>query len=329
MRACWRVRWNFLAAVLVMTGVFGGLHGVDLLLLRPDAPASQRSVPPSVHADTSPLSRYLRAAVRMSAPLVCEGDPEVRGDIVCGVTPPSRRLEGATAYLVTTVAAESFWAILPDDFAPIRAVLALPDAPIEWFGGLTRSTTHLTTALPETAALRFCGSVPSCEPEAVASRSLSNGGILTRWRLGWGETSSQAVTIEMGIWVLALPDEVPPVMDFLAGTLRWSLRDHFLLLRSSDVNYPIHDDWAGVRLLVAMDEGTFSLRILPGCELSEKRPDLDLRDVGPRLRRSGPSERGGEWCVGGRYWVHARNIGGSRLDRLHDSLRILSSLEQA
>lgn len=306
-------------AALVVAAILGGLHVVNRFL---EAGARGRwgTTTAAEPAGPSPTEGLRRGADLLgSRGRVCLPDAATKGR-ACGVAPPTRRTGGHTAHRMTTVAGESFWVMWPDDPAPARKMVAIPRVPLGWLGELGRSHLQVTTDPPHDAVTQLCPSERICEPAPVVRQSLPNGATHTGWRLG-PRQAVDVVTVQMGHWTLALREEAESVTEFVAGILRWDLDRGFLVLESTDPTYPVYADWAGVRILALGNDDPYSLTITPGCELSQKRPDLGRADAatGLRLLRSPP---GGEWCAGGRFWVHARDIDGRALQRLHRELMI-------
>jgi hypothetical protein len=309
---------------LAAAAIVGGLHGLNFLLEAERTPARFATARP--HVARAPASPVVDPASgsRGTTRRLCLPKRPPDSVTTCGLSPATRRADGGTAYRVTTVAGETLWVVLPDDGGRMRRVVAVPHAPIGWLGEPDGSEPQITTAPSADAAARFCEAARACEPTAVTSKALANGTTLTGWRLRPAGRRVEVVTLQMGIWVLALREDIPQVTEFIAGLLRWRLEGGFLLLDSPDPTYPIYEDWAGVRIAIAGDGAPYSLTVTPGCGLSEKRPDVGRPDARPRLqlhRRGGVP--GGEWCSGRRYWVEARNLEGASLERLHEGIEIL------
>ena len=89
----------------------------------------------------------------------------------------------------------------------------------------------------------------------------------------------------------------------------------------------MHVDWAGVTLwiphLEAQDEYVL-IEIVPGCDLSTKKPDLGSSDAGSNLDLHGPGTvDSGQWCADGRYYVGVSFAKRTQLELLHEHLRIV------
>ena len=316
-------RGSSILVVLAAASMIGGLHAVNFLLeatgTAPGASTAGRHVAGAPRArDAEPSS----GPGQTREPL-CSSEGVAISVAACGVSPPARRVPGGTAYQVTTVAGEALWVILPVARSGERRVVAVPHAPIGWLGKPGGSELQVTTAPPLDVVGRFCEAARACDPAVATRKTLPNGATLTRWRLRPPAANDEVVTLQMGIWVLAFREVVPTVTEFVSGLLGWRLEGGFLVLDSPDPTFPIYDDWAGVVISVAGDGAPYSVTVTPGCELSEKRPDIGRADAGVRLqlqRRGGVP--GGEWCSA-RYWVEARNLEGPSLRQLYKDLKIV------
>jgi hypothetical protein len=221
---------------------------------------------------------------------------------ICALAPPFRRVDGGSAYKLTTVAGESFWAVLPDELAPPSAVVAVPGVPLGVNAGLT-------TAAARDAADRYCDHSPRCEVTAVDRVRLPSG-VMTRWDDASGSHADLGVTtVDFGQWTLVMMEPDATRAARVARALRSSVDDdHYPRVVSTDRRVPVHADWAGVALWVrleAQDEHLL-LEIVPGCRLSTKRPDLGGSDATADLELHEPDgPDGGRWCADGRYAVDA------------------------
>jgi hypothetical protein len=211
---------------------------------------------------------------------------------ICGLAPPSRRVEGGTAYKLTPVLGDSFWVVLPDDF-PAGAV-AVPAVPLAVNAGLT-------TAGARAAAEQSCAGFPRCEAIVV-----DRDGALTRWDDASGSIRDlEVTTVDLGGWTLVMLEPDAARAARIAGALRWHLDED----RYPRVTGAVETGSAGVWLWVA----DVLIDVVPGC------------DSGPELQRHPPDTvAGGRWCEDGRS-VDVSFASRPRLDRLHEALRILAT----
>jgi hypothetical protein len=244
---------------------------------------------------------------------------------ICALAPPQRRAETGSAYKVTTISGASFWVILPKELAPSTGVVAVPEVPL-------RVGAELTTAPPRDAADRYCDDFPECEPIVVRRESLPEP--LIRWDDASGTIRDLGVTtLDLGAWTLVLSGEDADRAERVARAISSSVgADGYPRLASTDPRVPLDSDWAGVLLWVSnpASEGEHHLiQVIPGCELTTKQPDLGGSDARPELDLHEPDTvTGGRWCVGGRYWVDVTFAEGSRLELLHQKLRIVPAGDQ-
>lgn len=308
-------RTSEIAVALVLLLLLGGLHLVTLLL-RAEPTGDRLAVGSPPRPEPAP-DVVPRASGRAPAPACIDGADRAVG---CGISPPTRRGLNREGYDVLTVTGERLVVALPRSLAPDGGPVVIQDVPIGRMGEPGDPGLRPTTAAPREAAARSCG---PCRPTAVTRSTLANGAVVTEWRLESEGRRAHLATIRMGVWTVTLEEVAPVLAEFVAGVLEWRLEDGFLVLDSRDPTYPVYEDWAGVRIDVPSRRGRYWLMVTPGCELSEKRPDLGRADVGPHLRpRIAAGIRGGDWCVGGRYWVQARNLEGPRLRAVHDGLEV-------
>ena len=233
-------------------------------------------------------------------------------------------MDGGSAYKLTTVAGESFWAVLPDELAPPSAVVAVPGVPIGVNAGLT-------TAAARDAADRYCDNFPRCEVTAVDRVRLPSG-VMTRWDDASGTIADLGVTtVDFGQWTLVMMEPDATRAARVARALRSSVDDdRYPRVVSTDRRVPVHDDWAGVALWVQLEarDEYLLLDIVPGCRLSTKRPDLGGSDAPAELELHEPEAGdGGRWCANGRYSVDAGFVERPQLELLHEKLRIVPSLD--
>lgn len=244
-------------------------------------------------------------------------------DRICALAPPRRRVDDGTAYKLTTIAGESFWVVLGDEHALSSGVVAVPTVPI-------RVNAGLTTAPAREAADRFCDDFRTCEV-AVVDRVAVPSGVMTRWADASGAIRDLAVTtVDLGGWTLVMSEPDARRAEQVARALRWSIDDGgYPRVTSTDRAAPVDVDWAGVALWVPdLDAQDAYIEILPGCELSAKRPDLGGFDAGPHLELHPPDTvDGGRWCADGRYSVDVSFAKRRRLELLHEGLRIVPSLD--
>lgn len=218
---------------------------------------------------------------------------------VCGLAPPQR----GASYKLTTITGESFWLTLPAELA--HDVVALPSAPLSL-------KASLTTAAPRDAADRFCDQFPACEPIAVNRKR-----DLVRWDDASGTIRDlEVTTVDLGAWTLVLAEPDAGKAESLASAIS---------AETDEDGYPrlsgaVHADWASVMLWV----GRHFIQVMPGCELTKKRPDLGGADAGPDVEPHPiDSPAGGTWCVGGRYWVSVTFANRATLERLHEQLTVV------
>lgn len=244
---------------------------------------------------------------------------------ICGLKPPARRVEGGEAYKVTTVLGESFWVILPDELISTAEVVAIPGVPAPVAAGLS-------TATARQVADWECGDFPSCKPEAVTREELPSGAVLTRWEDASGTILDlDLTTLELGTWTLELSHPDARLAERFARALKAEVdEDGYPRLASTDPEVRLHADWDRVVLWVP-SPGTredHQIEVIPGCELTEKEPDLGGADAGPELELHEPDTvAGGHWCVEGRYWVDVAFVDRPRLARFHQRLRIVPALD--
>jgi hypothetical protein len=298
--------------------------------------SEEAGVPPaqSVATDTSPSGDPPPEAgptTEGEPACVPPGDGHER---ICALAPPHRRVQGGSAYKVTTITGEGFWVVLPDELAPSSGVVAVPGVPI-------RGKAHLTTASARDAADRYCDGFRKCEP-SVVNREAVPAGVLTRWDDASGMIRDLRVTtVDFGPWTLVIPELNADPAERVARGLRRSVHeDGYLRLASTDPGVPIDADWADVVLWVPNleTEGKHhSIRVIPGCELSVKEPGLGGSDAGPDLQfldvvedpphtREPDTVEAGRWCVDGRYWVEVTFAERPRLELFHAKLRIVPSV---
>ena len=253
---------------------------------------------------------------------------------ICALAPLRRPVREGTAYKVTTVSGDGFWVVLPDELAPSSGVVAVPGVPL-------RGKAHLTTASARDAADRYCDGFRKCEP-TVVNREAVPTGVLTRWDDASGMIRDLAVTtVDFGPWTLVIPElDARPAERIARGLSRSVQEDGYLRLASADPDVPLDADWADVVLWVpSLDTKAkhHLIRVIPGCELSRKEPDLGGSDAGPDLQLLDVAEdppdtpepdtvEAGRWCVDGRYWVEVTFAGRPRLERFHAKLRIVPSV---
>src|SRR5919106_3237334 len=254
-----------------------------LAVIFPACGSEEASVPPaqSVASETSPSSDLAPEA----GPVI-EGEPACVpfGDgheRICALAPPHRKVQGGSAYKVTTISGESFWVVLPDELAPSSGVVALPGVPI-------RVQAHLTTASARDAADRYCSDLPRCAP-VVVDREAVRGGVLTRWDDASGMIRDLGVTtVDFGPWTLVIPQLDAGPAERIARGLTWSVgEDGYPRLASTDPEIPVDADWADVVLWVPnleADGKHHVIRVLPGCELPVKGPGLEGFHAGPELQ---------------------------------------------
>ncbi len=233
-------------------------------------------------------------------------------------------MDGGLAYKLTTVAGESFWAVLPDELAPPSAVVAVPGVPIGVNAGLT-------TAAARDAADRHCDHFSKCEVTAVDRVRLPSG-VMTRWDDASGTIADLGVTtVDFGRWTVVMLEPDATRAARVARALRSSVDDDgYPRVVSADRRFPVHADWAGVALWVQLEaqDEYLLLDIVPGCGLSTKRPDLGGSDAPAELELHEPDgPDGGRWCVDGRYSVDAGFVERPQLELLHEKLRIVPSLD--
>jgi hypothetical protein len=306
-----------------------------LAVILPACGSEEASVPPaqSVATETSPsgdLAPDAGPTTEGEAACVPRGHGHER---ICALAPPHRRVQGGSAYKVTTISGEGFWVVLPDELAPSSGVVAVPGVPI-------RGKAHLTTASARDAADRYCDGFRRCEP-AVVNREAVPAGVLTRWDDASGMISDLGVTtVDLAPWTLVLPELDAGPAERVARGLSWSVgEDGYPRLASTDPEVPVDADWADVVLWVPNlgTEGKHHfIRVIPGCELSVKEPglggsdaaaDLQLLDVveDPPDTREPDTVEGGRWCVDGRYWVEVTFAERPRLELFHAKLRVVAS----
>lgn len=245
---------------------------------------------------------------------------------VCGLVPPSRRVDDGEAHKLTTVLGDSFWLILPDELAPATEVVAVPGIP-------ARVPAGVSTATARQMADRQCGNdFPSCKPETVTRETLPSGAILTRWEDASGTLLDfDLTTLELGTWTLQISHPDARLAERFARALQSSVdEDGYPRLTSADPELPLHADWANVLVWVSSPgspEKHHHIEVIPGCEFSTKDPALGGSDAGPELEfhEQGPASSG-RWCVDGRYWVDVAFIDKPRLTCFHRKLRIVRSL---
>jgi hypothetical protein len=303
-----------------------------LAVILPACGSEEASVPPaqSVASETSRSSDLAPEA----GPMV-EGEPACvpSGDgheRICALAPPHRRVQGGSAYKVTTISGKGFWVVLPDELAPSSGVVALPGVPIH-------VQAHVTTASARDAADRYCHDLPRCEP-VVVDREAMPGGVLARWDDASGMIRDLGVTtVDFGPWTLVILQLDAGPAERVARGLTLSVgEDGYPRLASSDPEITVDADWADVVLWVPNPEADGKhhvIRVLPGCELPRKEPGLGFH-AGPELqplvvgyegREQTPIEAG-RWCVDGHYGVEVSSAERPRLELFHAKLRIVPSV---
>jgi hypothetical protein len=306
-----------------------------LAVILPACGSEEASVPPaqSVASETSPSSDLAPAGPMIEGEPACvpPGNGHAR---ICGLGPPHRRVQGGSAYKVTTVTGEGFWVVLPDELAPASGVVAVPGVPID-------VQAHLTTASPRDAADRYCGSFRTCEP-VIVDREAVPAGVLTRWDDASGMIRDLGVTtVDFGPWTLVIPLLDAGPAERIARELTGNVgEDRYPRLDSTDPEVPVHTDWAEVVLWVPnpQTEGEHHLiRVLPGCELPAREQGLESFDAGPDLQLvnigyvGGPQREpvpieAGRWCVDSRYGVEVSDAERPRLELFHAKLRMVPSV---
>ena len=270
--------------------------GAALAVILPACGSEEASVPPaqSVASETSPSSDLAPQA----GPIV-EGEPACvpYGDgheRICALAPPHRRVQGGTAYKVSTISGEGFWVVLPDELAPSSGVVAVPGVPV-------RVQAHLTTASARDAADRYCADFRRCAP-VVVNREAVPAGVLTRWDDASGMIRDLAVTtVDIGPWALVIPGLNAGPAERVARGLTLSVgEDGYPLLASTDPETPVDADWADVVLWVPNLQAAgkhHTIRVLGGCELPVNDPGLEGFRAGPDLQlldvgyEGGPASR--------------------------------------
>ena len=288
----------------------------------------------SVASETSPSSDIAPEA----GPIV-EGEPACvpYGDgheRICALAPPHRRVQGGTAYKVSTISGEGFWVVLPDELAPSSGVVAVPGVPV-------RVQAHLTTASARDAADRYCADFRRCAP-VVVNREAVPAGVLTRWDDASGMIRDLAVTtVDFGPWTLVIPGLDAGPAERVARGLTLSVgEDGYPRLASTDPEIPVDADWADVVLWVPNLQAAgkhHTIRVLGGCELPVKDPGLEGFHAGPDLQlldvgyEGGPGREprpieAGRWCVDGHYGVEVTFAERPQLELFHTKLRIVPSV---
>jgi len=248
----------------------------------------------------------------------------------CGVHPSSRRVDGATAYLTSTTTGEELWLVFPDEIrlAAETAPLVVPGIIIEVEGRdvFEGPLADLTTAEPAEAARQACRP-QICEERA--SISVQSGPTINTWA---GE-GTEVSTVDLGRWTLVLCCEALSVQERIARALIWDDRDDlFLTLGSTDPEVAVSADWASVLPLVHTNLGSHTMRILPGCSLGGREPDLGGRQVyGPELDFSpgkDDSPKGqARWCDDGEYLIDLDEVTPEEAERFHQWFDVTASLE--
>jgi hypothetical protein len=278
-------------------------------------------VPPASSVASRDLPPDAEPATQARPACVPGGESHAR---ICALAPPRRRVDEGTAYKLTTVAGESFWAVLPDELGPPSGVVAVPGVPI-------RVNADLTSAPAREAADRYCHDFSECEV-TVVDRVAVPSGVMTRWDDASGTIRDLDVTtVDLGQWTLVMMEPDPTRAERVSRALLWSVdQDRYPRVVSTERGVPVDVDWAGVSVWVpdleARDEYLL-IEIVPGCGLSTKQPDLGGRDARPDLELHEPDTvDGGRWCADGRYSVDVSFVERPQLELLHENLTIIPSL---
>ena len=215
--------------------------------------------------------------------------------------------------------------MLPDGLGRPSGVVAVPSVPI-------RVNAGLTTASPRAAADRSCDDFPRCEATAIDRLAVPSG-VLTRWDDASGTIRDlQLTTVDLGEWTLIVLEPDARRAERVARALEWRVdEDRYPRVAGTGREAGVDVDWAGVSLWVPDPEvqgAHLLIDTVPGCELSGKHPDLGASDAGPDLELHGPDTvAGGRWCADGRYSVDVSFAGREQLERLHERLEIVPSLD--
>jgi hypothetical protein len=206
---------------------------------------------------------------------------------ICGIEPPQRRVDGGTAYKLTTVAGDSFWATVPGE--PTSAV-AVPSVPL-------RVNAGVTTFTPREAAGLACSGFRACEPTPV-----DRAGALTRWDDASGTIADlELTTVDLGQWTLAILDPDAARAKRVARSLHWT---------TDDDGYPRVNAPDDAHVSLWLDKTL--LDISPGC----KQSTLQIHPA--------DTVKGGRWCTNGST-IDASFVDRPELERLHDQVEIVDS----
>jgi hypothetical protein len=164
-----------------------------------------------------------------------------------------------------------------------------------------RVKAELTTAAPRDAADRFCDQFPACEPAAVSRARVPLP--LVRWDDASGTIRDlEVTTLDLGTWTLVLAEPDAGRAETVARAVRAEVdADGYPSLSGVDA------DWASVMLWVRH----VFIQVMPGCDLTTKRPYLGDGDAGA-------------WCVDDRYRVDVGFADRPTLELLHEKLRVVA-----
>ena len=285
--------------------------------------SEQAGVPPERSVASRELAPDAEPVTQARTACVPRGESHAR---MCGLAPPLRHVEQGSAYKLTMVAGESFWAVLPDELGRPTAVVAIPTAPI----GVTAEigvNAELTTAPAREAADRDCDGFRECEVTVVDRVALPSG-VMIRWDDASGMIRDlEVTTVDLGQWTLVMREPDATRAEQVARALRWRAHeDRYPRVVSTNRDAVVNVDWAGLALWVQLEgqDEYLLLDIVPGCKLSTKQPDLGAYDALPDLELHPPdSADGGRWCADGRYSIDAYFVEQPQLELLHETLKII------
>jgi hypothetical protein len=287
--------------------------------------SEQADVPPDPSVASRDRVSDAEPATQARAACVPRGESHAR---MCGLAPPLRYVEHGSAYKLTTITGESFWAVLPDELGHPTAVVAIPSAP----NGVKAEigvNAGLTTASAREAADRHCDGFGECEVTVVDRLALPSG-VMTRWDDATGMIRDlEVTTVDLGQWTLVMLEPDATRAEQVARALRWSAdRDRYPRVLSTNREAVVNVDWVGLALWVRIEgqDEYILIDVLPGCELSTKQPDLGAGDARPDLELHPPdSPDGGRWCADGHYSVDVHFVEQPQLKLLHERLKIIPS----
>jgi hypothetical protein len=299
-----------------------------LVLRGLDLPASPGPMPGPAAGDLTP-SPGTTSARESCLHVGGQGPSEIDdAPSLCGVVPVARRVEGGTAYRVTTTTGESFWIVMSDALRDGSDPIVVPGVlvAVEGRDAHEGPLADLTTAEPAEAARQ------ACRPQICEERTtilVQSGPTINTWA---GE-GTEVSTVDLGRWTLVLCCEALSVQEQIARAFIWDDRDDlFLTLGSTDPEVAVSADWASVLPLVQTSSGSHTMRILPGCSLGGRDPDLGGRSVyGPDLDfspgKDDKPEGQARWCDDGEYLIDLDEVTLEEAERFHQWFDVTASLE--